>query len=119
MSELSEKRKAIEWAWSKLHALLYNSADAKKILSEFYEKAIENEIGERRTCDVVRSGEREWINAKNRRPEKDNGRFLVFNGAVVFEMSYNIQFGGWHTPSGVSYKGITHWMELPEPPASH
>lgn len=58
----------------------------------------------------------QWISVKDRLPE-DNDRVIAFRPYEVEGSVYRYcVMWGWSLKTSISYRGITHWMQPPEPP---
>jgi hypothetical protein len=66
----------------------------------------------------------DWINVQEKLPELPeatenckplNTIVLVFNGRTVFDCMYSPKHG-FYSGAWEQVEGVTHWMELPEPP---
>jgi len=67
----------------------------------------------------------EWIKIEDKLPEKGFGWYLVFSQNVIFKAWYNKDsIGKWYhegvywQPTNIVVRKPTHWMPLPEKPAS-
>ena len=58
----------------------------------------------------------EWIPADDRLPD-DNDRVIAFrpNEPEISAYKYCVMWG-WSVKASLKHRGITHWMDMPQPP---
>ena len=58
----------------------------------------------------------EWISVKDRLPD-DNDRVIAFRPNEPEISAYKYCFmWGWSVKASLKHRGITHWMDMPQPP---
>ena len=81
--------------------------------------------GVKGSCGYYRTADRliangvtvqEWIPADDRLPD-DNDRVIAFrpNEPEISAYKYCVMWG-WSVKASLKHRGITHWMDIPQPP---
>ena len=56
-----------------------------------------------------------WIDIKYELPKEDFD-YIVSDGECAWEAGYSCKNNIWHDWEAITYRNVTHWMPLPEPP---
>ena len=80
---------------------------------------VKGSCGYYRTADILIANGvtvQEWISVEDRLPD-DNDRVIAFrpNEPETSGYKYCVMWG-WSVKASLKHRGITHWMDMPQPP---